>query len=61
MKQFITTLAITSTLVITQACASQVNRSETPDSNATTVSNANPHTDHNMEDSKTPQAKENSQ
>ncbi|MDM9384577.1 hypothetical protein QUB80_28315 [Chlorogloeopsis sp. ULAP01] len=60
MKRFFTALAITSTLVITQACASQVKSGETPDSNASTVSNANPHADHNMEDSKTPEAKENS-
>lgn len=51
MKRFFTALAITSTLVITQACASQVKSGETPDSNASTVSNANSHAGHNMEDS----------
>ena len=60
MKRFFTTLAITSTFVITQACVPQVKSGETTDSNASTVSNANPHRDHNMEDSKTPEVKENS-
>ncbi|MBD6615451.1 hypothetical protein FNW02_06260 [Komarekiella sp. 'clone 1'] len=59
MKDFFTALAITSTLVLTQACASQVNKSETPNSNGTTVSNANTHAGHNMDNSQTPKAEKN--
>ncbi|MBW4628927.1 MAG: hypothetical protein KME49_26300 [Brasilonema octagenarum HA4186-MV1] len=59
MKRFFTALAITSTLFITQACASQVKSGETPTSNASTVADTNPHTGHNMGDSKTPGTEEN--
>jgi hypothetical protein len=56
MKRFLTALTITSTFVVIQACASQVKSGETPDSNTTTVSNAG----HNMGNSQTPKAEENS-
>ncbi|MCC5599793.1 hypothetical protein [Nostoc favosum] len=59
MKRFFTALAITSTFVLTQACASQVKSGETPNSNATTVSNANPHAGHKMGNSQTPKAEKN--
>ncbi|MBW4685692.1 MAG: hypothetical protein KME40_11475 [Komarekiella atlantica HA4396-MV6] len=60
MKNCFTALAITSTFVITQACASQVKSGEMPDSNATTVSGANSRAGHNMSDSQTPKAEKNS-
>ncbi|WP_026100460.1 hypothetical protein [Fortiea contorta] len=60
MKDFLTALVITSTVVLTQGCASQVKSGETPDSNATTVSNANSRASHNMSNSQTPKAEKNS-
>ncbi|MCH4904958.1 hypothetical protein GSN00_11360 [Cylindrospermopsis raciborskii CHAB3438] len=52
MKKLFTALAITSTFVIIQGCASIVKSDETPNSNTTTVSNTNPHEGHhNMENS----------
>ncbi len=51
MKRIFTALAITSSLVLTQACASQVKSSQTseiPTSNTNTIADANPHTGHNM-------------
>ncbi|MBD2681880.1 MULTISPECIES: hypothetical protein [Nostoc] len=59
MKSFLTALAITSTLALTQGCASQVKSGEISDTNPTSISNANPHTGHNMEDSKKPKEKDN--
>ncbi|MFB2768997.1 hypothetical protein ACE1AT_06825 [Pelatocladus sp. BLCC-F211] len=52
MNRIFTALAITSSLVLTQACASQVKSSQTSEIsilNTNTIANANPHTDHNME------------
>ncbi|RUT01570.1 hypothetical protein DSM106972_066670 [Dulcicalothrix desertica PCC 7102] len=60
MKRILTALAITSTLVITAGCASEVNSSQTPNSSATAVADANPHEGHNMGDSKTSGTEENS-
>lgn len=59
MKRILTALAITSTLVVTAGCASEVNSRQTPSSSTTTVADANPHSGHNMGDSKTPGAEEN--
>ncbi|BAZ37514.1 hypothetical protein NIES4101_34370 [Calothrix sp. NIES-4101] len=59
MKSFLTALAITSTLTLTQGCASQVKSGEILDTNPTSISNANPHAGHNMEDSKKPKEKDN--
>ncbi|MER3494395.1 MAG: hypothetical protein C4323_20295 [Mastigocladus sp. ERB_26_2] len=58
MKSFLTVLAITSTLALAQGCASQVKSGEIPDTNSTSISNANPHAGHNMEDSKTSEQKD---
>ncbi len=51
MKRLFTALVISSTFVITQGCASQVQSGETPNTNPTNQSNANPHAGHNMGDS----------
>jgi hypothetical protein len=58
MKSFLTALAITSTLALTQGCASQVKSGEIPDTNSTSISNANPHAGHNTEDSKASKEKD---
>ncbi len=59
MKRILTALAITSTLVITAGCASEVKSSQTPNNSSTTVADANPHEGYNMGDNKTPGTEEN--
>lgn len=59
MKLFLTSIAITSTLLLTQGCSSQVKSGETAVSSTATVTDANPHNGHRMVNSKTSDAKEN--
>ncbi|KOP26772.1 hypothetical protein AMR41_09185 [Hapalosiphon sp. MRB220] len=63
MKRIFTALAITSSLVLAQACASQVKSSQTSKisiSNTNNIADANPHTGHNMGDSQTSETQKNS-
>ncbi|BAY37015.1 hypothetical protein NIES2111_13490 [Nostoc sp. NIES-2111] len=53
MKSLFSTLAIASTLLITQGCISQVKSDKIIDNNLTNISDANHHNNHNMNDSHT--------
>ncbi|MEB3218025.1 MAG: hypothetical protein VKN72_17590 [Nostocales cyanobacterium 94392] len=53
MKNILTALAITSSLIFTTGCAKEGQSSQTDTYNGNTVANANPHEGHNMGDGKT--------
>lgn len=59
MKRILTALAIASSLGMMTGCTKEVMSSQKPTHNSTTVADANPHSGHNMGDSKTPGMGEN--